>query len=102
MFDYLRAAVGGFAFGDRAVSRFTTVQAVVITIANVFILIALGLSVISIAYSFVQFVVSTGDEKLLAKAQTSLLWGAIGFIIAALAFVLKNVLLRTVGVTFVQ
>jgi len=102
MFDILKSAVSGYASGDKAVGRFTTVQAVVVAVANVFILIALGLSIVSIAFSFIQFIVSTGDEKLLQKAQTSLLWGAIGFIIAALAFVLKNVLLSATGITFVQ
>jgi hypothetical protein len=100
MFTYLEQAMNGI--GANRLGGLSTVSGIVNLLASIFVAVAVGLSIISIAYAFIQFIVSTGDEKLLQKAQTSALWGVLGFIIASLAFVLKNVLLGAAGVAGVN
>jgi len=99
MFEALEKTVGGFAPGDRAVGRFTSAQSMIVVAANVAIIIAMGVSIITLAYSFIQFVTSTGDEKLLEKAQRSVMWSVLGFILALVAFALKNILMKAIGIS---
>ena len=98
MFDLLGQVMNSFVSGDRAVKQFSSIQGVVIAIANVFIIIAVGLSVVSMAFSFIQFVTSTGDPKLVEKAEQSILWAVIGFVVAFAAYAIKEIIVRMIGV----
>ena len=96
MFIYLEKVMNGANGGNRA-GAFGSVGSFVMVLANVFVVIALGLSFISIALSFIQFVTSAGDPKMVEKAERGILWGGIGFVLSLLAFTLKNLLLRMAG-----
>jgi hypothetical protein len=102
MFDLLEQSIKSFATGDKAVRQFSDVNSVVIALANVFILIGFGLSIISMAVAFVQFVTSAGDPKSTEKAQTALVWSAISAVVSLSAFALKTILINIAGITFVQ
>jgi hypothetical protein len=98
MFVPLEQAIEGFASGDKVAGKFTTVQSMVMVVANTAIIIAMGVTIVTLAYAFIQFITSSGDEKLLDKAQKSVMWSVIGFVVAFIAFALKNILMRTIGV----
>jgi hypothetical protein len=96
MFTYLEQIMNGANGGNRA-GAFTSVGNFVMAIANIFIVVALGLSFISIALSFVQFVTSAGDPKMVERAERGILWGGIGFVLSLIAFSLKNILVKMAG-----
>lgn len=85
--------------GSNKVSALSSVESFVTLLANVFIVVAFGLSIASIAFSFVQFITSTGDPKMVEKAQRGALWGVIGVILSILAYTLKNILVSSAGIT---
>ena len=97
MFSQLEQVMRGVTSGDKAVSRLGSVGNTAQLVANVFIIVAVGMSLSSIAYSFIQFATSTGDEDAVDKAKTTLTWGVLGMLMAVLAYTLKNLLLRTTG-----
>jgi len=97
MFAKLQDAMNAINGGNKA-GAFSSVMSLVHALANIFIVVALGLSFISIAFSFIQFITSTGDPKMVEKAERGLLWGGIGFILSLLAFSLLNILRNMAGI----
>lgn len=69
----------------------------VMMLANFFVVAAFGLAFVSIAFGFIQFAVSQGDKDATDKAKTTLTWGAIGMLVALIAYTAKRVLLTTTG-----
>lgn len=98
MFDYLDSVLNGSGItayspsGLRYPYDFTT------KVANVIIIIAAGASLISLAYSFIQFVTSVGDPKAIDKAKNNLIWSVVAFIVAVTAFMLKDIIFDMLGV----
>ena len=90
--------MGGVASGDKAVRVFGTVGDVITAVANTFIVIGFGLSIMGIALSFIQFATSAGDKDGLEKAKSNLTWSGIGALVALLAYTIKNIILRVMGV----
>jgi hypothetical protein len=101
MFLKLQQAMIG-ATGGKSVAKLTTVSSFVILLANLFIIIAFGLSVVSLALSLVQFATSSGDPKQAQKAQNGIMWSVLGMIIALLAFALKAIFIKFAGIADVQ
>jgi len=95
-FDKLNSIMGSFAPDN---TMFSGPESFVFLLANLFVYIAGGLSVIAIAFGFLQLATSSGDVKNAEKAQRAILWGAVGLVVSFLAFILKNVLLKTAGVS---
>jgi hypothetical protein len=85
MYNYLNMVMGGTGGAGSSIS---TVAGFVTILANIFIIIAVGVSLISIAIAFIQFITSTGD-----------MWGAFGLAVSLLAFTLKNILVASAGIT---
>jgi len=98
MFNDLEKAFN-FMGEDMRVSDIGTVGNIVVVVANIFVYIAFGLSFVAVAFSFIQFVTSSGDPKSTGKAQKSLSWGIAGMVISVLAYALKGLILRTLGVS---
>jgi hypothetical protein len=96
MYNYLNMVMGGTGGAGSSIS---TVAGFVTILANIFIIIAVGVSLISIAIAFIQFITSTGDIKLVEKAQRGVMWGAFGLAVSLLAFTLKNILVASAGIT---
>jgi len=96
-FDQLNSIMNSFAPDNPA--RFTGVGSFVSLLANVFIVIAVGLSIVALAFGFIQMATSTGDIKNAERAQRTLLWGAIGIVISLLAYALKTVLFNAAGIS---
>jgi hypothetical protein len=80
------------------VGELSTVGKIVNGAASVFVVIAFGLSIVSLTVAFVQYTTSMGDPKNIEKAHKSFLWAGIGAFVSLLAFVIKTVLLKYVGV----
>ena len=97
MFDNLSKIMTGVAGGAGTASHLTDVPAVAVVIANFFLIVGMGLSLVSIALSFIQFASSSGDPERIEKAQQGLLWAAIGFVLAILAWTVKSVIIRAFG-----
>ncbi len=101
MFDDL---IDTFSFmsSDMRVSHIGTVGNVVVIAANFFVIIALGISTATLAFSFIQFITSTGDKKMVEKAQKSLQWSVIGIFVSLVIFSFKTFLLKFLGVSGVE
>lgn len=78
--------------------KYSSVQSFVVLVANALIVFAIGLSVVSLSFGFIQMATSSGDEKRTERAQRALLWGAAGILISLLATALKVVLLKAMDV----
>jgi hypothetical protein len=81
---------------------FTSVQSFVNLLANFFVVVGAGLSIVAIGLGLVQLVTSTGDAKNFEKAQRTIMWGIFGFIISVAAYTLKNVLIHSIGAQGIQ
>jgi len=96
-FDLLNEVING-AIEDKA-SAFTSVEQLVYLLANTILYIAFGLSVVGMAYAFIQIGTSAGDQKVMERGRRALLWSGIGFFISIGAWALKTVLINTAGIT---
>lgn len=97
MFNYLEQIIGGVTGGDKAVKHFSTVSGVVTAVANIFIVIGFGLTLVSMAFSFIQFATSAGDKDAFDRAKSTLSWAGIGFFIVLGAYLIKNIILGLMG-----
>ena len=96
MYNYLNAVMngtGGAGAGISSVAGFVTI------LANLFIIIAAGVSLVSLGLSFIQYITSTGDVKAVEKAQRGVLWALLGLVISILAFTIKNIIVSSAGIT---
>ena len=75
----------------------TTVYGALFHISYVILTIAIAVSFIYMAYSFVSIAGSWGDEKLFAKARDSLFWSIGSFIISIFAYVIVHALYGVLG-----
>jgi cytochrome bd-type quinol oxidase subunit 1 len=80
-------------------SRFTTVQNFFYALANTVLTIAFGLSIVAIAFAFIQMSTSVGDIKNTERAQRTLIWGGIGFVVSIGGWMLKEVLINAAGLS---
>ena len=90
-FSQLESIMRGVT-GGNAVPGLSTPLMAATVVANVFVIIAVGMSLVSMAYSFIQFAVSQGDKDALDRAKTTLVWGGIGMFLALAAYTIKNVI----------
>jgi hypothetical protein len=68
-------------------------------ILNVVMGVGFSISLISIAFSGILYVTSSGEPKNTAKAWSGFLWGAIAGMVTLFAFVIKAAVLGLVGVS---
>ena len=59
--------------------------------------ITFGISVIGMAFSFFQYVISRGDKDAVKKAATSLTWSIIAMCIAFFVVILRTILYKLLG-----
>jgi len=90
------SGTGGAGSSINSVANFVAI------IANLFVVVAVGVSLISLTLSFIKFVTSTGDPKAVEKAKSGVLWGILGLLISLLAFTIKDILVRSVGITGIK
>lgn len=91
MFDILDESLG--FFGDRK-TEYADVGSLVNTVANVFIVMAFGVSFIMFAYAIIQYITSTGDPKKLEKPQKALFWSFVGMIGSLAVFGIKSLIIN--------
>lgn len=77
---------------------YTGVESFVYLLANIFIVVALGLSVLALAFGFISIATGSGDPKNTQKAQQAILWGGIGLGVSFLAYALKTALIASMGI----
>jgi hypothetical protein len=83
-------------------NKYSNVQSFVDVLAYFFVGVAGSLSVVAIAFGFLQIATSTGDPKNTERAQRALIWGAFGLVISIIIWVLKLVLFNAVGISGVN
>lgn len=69
---------------------------------NIFIIIAIVLTVASIIWSGVQWTSSSGDKGKIASARARLTWSVIGLIIVLLAYLIINIVGGIFGVSLTK
>jgi hypothetical protein len=74
------------------------VDTLFIMFANVFIIIAFGVSFLAFAFSFIQFITSTGDKKMTEKAQKNMSWSVIGLFACFILYGIKDALIKAFGI----
>lgn len=94
MFDYLSNISSGV---DPSGGRYTTISDVIIVIANLFIGLAIGVSIIGMLVAGIKFVTSKGDYKAVASAKQGLTYAVIGAVLATTMFAVRSLALRAVG-----
>jgi hypothetical protein len=73
-------------------------QTFFILIANAFIIIAFVVSFLALVFSVIQFITSTGDKKMVEKAQRNMLWSGLGTIGAFAVYAIKDLIIRLFGI----
>jgi hypothetical protein len=84
---------------NEKLTRFDSLSSIVSIIVNFFIATGFSLSLIGIAYAFVQFIMSQGDPKVEKVARDALTFSIVAMFISLLAVALKTILFRAAGVT---
>ncbi len=99
-FDNLQLVIGNSGIGG--VSPFIgdsySLYSVIYLGVNVVIVLAIGISLIAIAYSFLKFIMSQGDPKAVQEAKTSLTWAVIAFLIGVFTFTIKTIVMKLFGI----
>lgn len=70
---------------------------VVTRAVNIVSFIAFGVSFVMLAFSFVQFTISTGDPKKVEKPKSALTWSIIGLVLALALQAIKSILIDILG-----
>ena len=101
MFDDLNQAMSGLdpAFKQ---SRFDSVASILSAFVNLILGAALSISIIGLAYSFIQFTLVWGDPKNLKKARDSAIWSAVGVLISLMAIGIKATIFNAANVPDIQ
>jgi len=79
---------------DRSIfppARFTTFGELATDIVTILISVAAAVSIIFIMIAGIKFVTSSGDEKKLASATSTLTYAIIGLVVTILAFVIVRI-----------
>ena len=94
-YDALKNSTEGYT----AESNITSLSNIAGFIFNLALGLGISITLINIAYGFFQFITSKGEKTAVKKAQDSVTWAIAGFIIALLAWSLKDIALRMLGAT---
>lgn len=73
-------------------ARFTTFGELATDIITILISVAAAISIIFIMIAGIKFVTSSGDEKKLASASSTLTYAIIGLVVTILAFMIVRIL----------
>lgn len=96
MFNLLNDSLNSLT--DNTDSRWNDIPSILGVAVNIFVIVAFGVSFITLAYSLVQFVTSTGDPKRLEKPRSALTWSLVGMLLSAVVFTLRGVIFKLLGV----
>lgn len=77
--------------GGYQTSGITTIEGLLGIVANVVIGVAMSISFITLAYSFIQLLNSKGDPKLAGKAMNATLWSCVAFLISLMVYILRDI-----------
>lgn len=77
----------------------TTLSGVISNGITIFIIIAVVITVIFIAYSGLQWVSSGGDKQKVAQARLRLTWAIVGLVIVFLAFLIVRIVASVFNIT---
>jgi hypothetical protein len=81
---------------NERVSQMSTVNSVVSVLMNVVIAASFSISILTVAWGFVQYVWSVGDPKAVEVAQRAVYWGIIASVFAIGAVVIKVAVFATI------
>lgn len=80
------------------VSHINDVETLAVMGANLFIMMAFAVSFLALGFSLIQFITSTGDKKMIEKAQKNMLWSGMGLFACFALFGVKNVIFKLFGI----
>lgn len=98
MFGLLQGSINGIFSEYKPQGSPGTLGGLVAVFVNITIGVTFGISLVGIAYSFVQFVISKGDKDALSKAKTALTWSVVALLLTFFVVLFKNLLLRLLGI----
>ncbi|OGC68202.1 hypothetical protein A2415_02810 [candidate division WWE3 bacterium RIFOXYC1_FULL_39_7] len=99
MFQDLENSINRAVPAGERVTRIDDIYSLAAFIVNIFIGAAFGISLIGLAYAFIQFMMTHGDPKAVEKARNAAFWSILGIILSLLAVAIKNVVFRGFGST---
>jgi hypothetical protein len=100
MFDTLNGIIGNVSPSqDGALDRFGSIGRVSIITINSIIGIGFAISVLTIAYSSIKYILVADNPDNAKEAWRTFLYGVIAAAISLGAFALKNVVVNAIGVT---
>jgi hypothetical protein len=67
------------------------------TLANIAILVGVGLSFVGLAISFFSLITSSGDPKAAEKAKNGITWSVLAMFVCALAYTAQQIFLYLIG-----
>ena len=97
VFSILKNSLNGLP--ESPDNRWDDISSVLPVMVNLIVIIAFGVSFITFAYSFIQFVTSSGDPKKLEKPRSALVWSLAGMLLSGMLFALRRVLLQLLGIS---
>ena len=93
MFDGLQTVLNSTVPADARVTGLTSVEGFVAKGATIVVIVAASVGFVTLAIAFIKLALAWGDPKGAQEAYQAIIWSAMSFVIAVLAFVLKNILL---------
>ena len=80
------------------VSGIESMSNVLAMVMNLVVAVGFSVTMITLAYSMVQYVLSGGDPKLTKKAWNTFIWSVIAAVVTLSSFAIKQIFARGIGV----
>lgn len=84
---------------NERLTRYTSLSSIIAIVVNFIIGVGFSLSMIGIAYAFIQFIMSQGDPKVQKVARDALAFSIIAMMISLMTVAIKTVVFRAAGVS---
>jgi len=97
-FDLLNTILGKTDSNYTKVGSIDSVSGMFAVAINVLIGVTFAISLVGIAYAFVQHIISMGDKDALKTAQKALTWSVIAMVLSLIAVALKRIIFNLIGV----
>lgn len=98
MYDVLKKSMGGVREGFKWVNHVNSITDMVNIAVNLLLGLTFAGSIVGLAYSFIQFILSKGEKDALSKAKTGLTWSVIVLVISFFVIIFKRLLFGAIGV----
>ncbi len=97
MLDLLKQSIVSVDHDYSNVGGVASISDMFAIIINVLLGVTFAISLVGIAYAFVQYIVSMGDKDAIKNAQKALTWSVIAMLVSFLAVILKTAFFKLIG-----